>query len=873
MAFQRDGESALDVSAKTNLNGGSGAGSTTTPIGGSGGPATGVEHSHTGAGVRPAQKERAGRLDIGIQGMHCASCVSTVEKALSAVPGVRKAVVNLATERGSVTYDPATLNPSDLVEAVAGAGFTPLVEKATIPIGGISCASCVATIERALRGMPGVVSAAVNFATNVATVEYVPATVSVADLRRAIRDAGYDALEVAEGASLADHEKVAREREVRTLRTKLTVGIALTVPIFLGSVPEWFPWIPTLLQNFWVLLLLATPVQFWVGAQFYRGFWAALRHKTSDMNTLIAVGTSAAYLYSLVMTAAPGFFLARGIKPAVYFDTAAVIITLILLGRLLEAIAKGRTSEAIKRLMGLQAKTARIVRDGVEQDVPVEEVRIGDLVLVRPGEKVPVDGVVRDGASAVDESMLTGESIPVEKRPGDHVIGASLNKTGTFKFEATKVGKDTVLAQIVKLVEEAQGSKAPIQRIADYVASVFVPTVIGIAAFTFVVWWVFGPPPAFLFALLNFVAVLIIACPCALGLATPTAIMVGTGKGAEHGILIRSGESLETAHKIRTIVFDKTGTLTTGEAEVTDILSRETANANRGELLRLAASLERGSEHPLGEAIVARAKAEGCVLTDVDAFEALPGYGVRGKVEGRAILLGNARLMADSGVVLGELEAAAERLAGQGKTPMFVAVDGDAAGIIAVADTLKESSVRAIQALHRLGIEVVMITGDNRQTAAAIARQAGIDRFLAEVLPGQKASEVKQLQAEGKVVAMVGDGINDAPALAQADVGIAIGTGTDVAMEASDITLIRGDLTGVVTAIELSQRTMRTIKQNLFWAFIYNVLGIPIAAGVLYPVMGMLLDPMVASAAMAMSSVSVVSNSLRLRRFRPSLVR
>ncbi len=860
----------------------------------------GMIPAHGSAGSPAPRADSLARLDIGIQGMHCASCVSTIEEALATVPGVSSAVVNLAAERGTVHFDPAVVGPAALAKAIADTGYAPQVEKVTIPVGGISCASCVATIEGALRKTPGVVSATVNLATNAATVEFVPATTTLQDLRHAVRDAGYEPLEVGEGATLADHEKAAREREVHALKRRLGVGIALTVPVFLGSFPEWFPWVPRILQSFWVLLLLSTPVQFWVGAQFYRGCWAALRRRTSDMNTLIAVGTSAAYLYSLAMTVVPGFFQARGITPAVYFDTAAVIITLILLGRLLEAIAKGRTSEAIKRLVGLQAKTARVIRDGEEADIPVEEVRIGDLVVVRPGEKVPVDGVVREGASAVDESMLTGESLPVEKRPDDPVIGATLNKTGTFRFVATKVGRDTVLAQIIKLVEEAQGSKAPIQRLADRVASVFVPAVIGIAILTFGVWWAVGPRPAFLFGLLNFVSVLIIACPCALGLATPTAIMVGTGKGAEQGILIRSGESLETAHRIQTIVFDKTGTLTKGQPEVTDVLclgAEEMGNAECGmrneegggrnsairnpqsevaaqprEMLRLAASLERGSEHPLGEAIVARAKEGGLILSDVEGFEAVPGHGVRGKVDGRSVVLGNAKLMHEMGVSLGTLAETAETLAGQGKTPMFVAVDGEPIGVIAVADTLKEHSAEAISALHRLGVEVAMITGDNRRTAVAIAQQTGIDRVLAEVLPDQKADEVRKLQAEGKVVAMVGDGINDAPALAQANVGIAIGTGTDVAMEASDITLIRGDLRGVVTAIQLSKRTLRTIKQNLFWAFIYNVLGIPVAAGLLYPFFGMLLDPMVASAAMALSSVSVVTNSLRLRRFRPSVV-
>jgi P-type Cu+ transporter len=847
------------------------------------------------------------RLDFGIRGMSCASCVGAVERAIAAVPGVRQVAVNLAAERGSVHYDRRTTQPSAVIRAVADAGYTPVVEKVTLPIGGISCASCVATIEDVLRKTPGVVAATVNFATNAATVEFTPASASLADLRHAVRDAGYEPLEAADATSSADYEKAAREREVGILKRKLMTGIVFSAPVVLGSMHHWFPWAPSVLRNFWVQCVLTTPVQFWVGAQFYRGAWAALRHKTSDMNTLVAVGTSAAYVYSLAMTIAPDFFRAQGVTPAAHYETAAVIITLILLGRFLEAIARGRTSEAMKRLMGLQAKTARVLRDGEEADIPVDAVRIGDLVIVRPGEKVPADGVVREGASAVDESMLTGESIPVEKGPGDAVIGATLNKTGTFRFAATKVGKDTVLSQIIRLVEEAQGSKAPIQRLADYVASIFVPTVIGIAVLSFLAWWIFGPRPALLFAMLNFVAVLIIACPCALGLATPTAIMVGTGKGAELGILIRSGASLETAHKVRTVVLDKTGTLTKGEPDVTDVvpsteyrvpgaetaapraasparraggreprkgsagsdLGSPTLGDNQKEVLRLAASLERGSEHPLGEAIVRRARAEGLTLSEVREFEALPGRGVRGRVDEHAVLLGNARFLAESGIEAGGLLLAATEMAAQGKTPMFVVADGSAVGVLAVADSLKGSSARAVQALRQLGIAVVMITGDTRQTAAAIAKEAGIHRVLAEVLPDQKAQEIRRLQADGTVVAMVGDGINDAPALAQADVGIAIGTGTDVAMEASDITLIRGDLTGVVAAIELSKRTMRTIKQNLFWAFVYNALGIPVAAGVLYPLFGTLLDPMLASAAMALSSVSVVSNSLRLRRFRP----
>jgi Cu+-exporting ATPase len=619
--------------------------------------------------------------------------------------------------------------------------------------------------------------------------------------------------------------------------------------------------------NFFLQLLLQTPVQFWVGWQFYRGAWAAARHKTSDMNTLIAVGTSAAYLYSILATFSPGLFSAEGLAARVYYDTAGAIIVLILLGRLLEARAKGQTSEAIKKLIGLQAKTATVIVNSIQHDIPVGEVLIGDIVVVKPGEKIPVDGVIIEGHSAVDESMVTGESIPVEKTVGHEVVGATLNKTGTFIFKATKVGKDTMLAQIIKMVEEAQGSKPPIARLVDVIASYFVPVVIGVAVVTFAVWYFFGPVPALTYSLLNFVAVMIIACPCALGLATPTSIMVGTGKGAEHGVLIRGGEALETAHKLDAIVMDKTGTITRGEPVVTDILTAHGYQPE--EILRLAASAEKGSEHPLGEGIFNKAKEYGLTLLDSADFNAIPGHGIQADIAGRKILLGNSKLMRDRDIDTGNMKQKSEHLSGEGKTPMWVAIDGRIAGIIAVADTLKENSRAAVAALQHLGLEVIMITGDNRRTADAIAGQVGIDRVLAEVLPDGKAREVKNLQAEGKTVAMVGDGINDAPALAQADVGIAIGTGTDVAMESADITLISGDLTGVVTAIALSKATLRNIKQNLFWAFAYNTILIPVAAGVLFPFFGILLNPIFAAAAMGLSSVTVVSNALRLRRFRP----
>jgi Cu+-exporting ATPase len=765
-----------------------------------------------------------------------------------------------------------------LIEKVKDLGYGAKVEKVTLPVQGMTCASCVNKVEKALRSLKGVVSVSVNFATERASVEYIPEEVTITNLKRAVRDAGYQVLEVKVGDStlreedIVEKERLARERELSRLKWKFILGAILLIPILLlmYGAPVFEKWVGLSKEmNFFIQFLLATPVQFWAGRQFYVGFWKATKHKTSDMNTLIAVGTSAAYLYSLIVTFASHSIMVEGLMVDVYFDTSAAIIVLILLGRFLEARAKGRTSEAIKKLIGLQPKTARVIRNGNEADIPVEEVAQGDIVVVRPGEKIPVDGIVREGYSSVDESMVTGESLPVEKKAGDSVIGATMNKTGTFKFEATKVGKDTVLAQIIRLVQEAQGSKPPIARLVDVIASYFVPIVIAIAIVTFIVWYFFGPHPALTYAFLNFVAVLIIACPCALGLATPTSIMVGTGKGAENGILIRGAEALETAHQLKTIVLDKTGTLTKGEPSVTDIVESE--KFSRKEILFLAASAEKGSEHPLGEAIVNKAKEENVALLDPKDFQAIAGHGIEATIDSKRILLGNPKLMEEKKIFLNGFSEKAEGLSGEGKTPMFLAVDGEAAGIIAVADTLKESSKEAVGALHRMGLEVVMLTGDNQRTARAIAQQIGIDRVLAEVLPEMKAEEVRRLQAEGKKVGMVGDGINDAPALAQADVGIAIGTGTDVAMESSDITLIGGDLRGVVTAIALSKATIRNIRQNLFWAFAYNTILIPVAAGVLFPFFGILLNPIFAAGAMAFSSVTVVSNALRLRKFKPHM--
>ncbi len=737
--------------------------------------------------------------------------------------------------------------------------------KKTFPIKGMHCASCVAIIEGSLKKVPGVSEATVNLANAKATVSYDASLVTDEHISSAVSNVGYLAM-IGEELKSEDEEKIEKQKELSALLVKVSVSLVLGGLIFWGSFPGLMETAPAILREFWLQFILATPVQFWAGFAFYRATIPALRNRTANMDTLVVIGTTVAYLYSAFVVFEPNILISLGIKPEPYFDVSTIIIGLILLGRYFEAKAKAGTSEAIKKLIGLQAKTARVIRDGKEIDIPITEVDIGNIIRVRPGEKIPVDGVIVEGESSVDESMITGESMPTDKTAGDTVVGATLNKNGSFTFRATKVGSETMLAQIIKLVEDAQGSKAPIQRIADLVSSYFVPVVLILAIITFVLWYVFGPASALLYAILNTIAVLIIACPCAMGLATPTAIMVGTGKGAEYGILIKDAESLETVHKVNVIIFDKTGTLTKGKPEVTDIVSF--GDVTNSEALKLAASLEKGSEHSLAESIVSEAEKQKVEIIPTEGFKAIAGHGVEGMVGGQKIFLGNRRLMDREKISLNGNDKEIDRLEGEGKTVMMLARDGVLIALIAVADTVKESSREGVEMLLSMGIEPIMITGDNERTAKAIAEKIGIKKILAEVLPGEKEAQVRKIQAEGNIVAMVGDGINDAPALAAADVGIAMGTGTDVAIEAADITLINKDLKSVAFAIKLSKRTMRTIKLNLFWAFAYNILLIPVAMGVLFPVWEILMNPIFASVAMATSSISVVGNSLLLKRFK-----
>jgi Cu+-exporting ATPase len=735
------------------------------------------------------------------------------------------------------------------------------------PVRGMHCAACVGKVERALTSVPGVDQASVNLATEQATVSFDPARTSVDALQAAVAAAGYELAEPRTGAGpVDDAEQSAREAEQRSQRTRLIVGAVLSAPVLVGGMAHLLPWVPAVLQNPWVLLVLTTPVQFWVGWEFHRGFLHDLRYRNASMSTLVSLGTSAAYLFSVAVTLWPHKFPQHGAMT--YFDVSAVVITLVVLGRWLEARARGRTSEAIRRLVSLAPRTARIVRDGAEVDVPTDDVQVGDFVRIRPGERVPVDGVVTEGASTIDESMLTGESLPVDKTLDSKVLAGTVNRTGSFVFRAARVGSETALARIVKLVADAQGSRAPIQRLADRVAAIFVPIVLALATLTFLAWWIFGPAPSVLYALTNAVAVLVIACPCAMGLATPTAIMVATGRGAELGILVKSAIALELLDRVNTIVFDKTGTLTVGRLVVTDVITEAGGELGEDEILALAAAAEQGSEHPLGEAIVARAKERGLALPPISEFTTVPGQGIDAMAPDGRVLLGNRALMDARGIGVDALSSRARTLAGAGKTVVYLALAGRALGVIAVADVLKPEAPQVVAALARRGIDVTMLTGDARPTAEAIAAGAGVRRVLAEVLPEDKAREIAKLQEKGRRVAMVGDGINDAPALARADVGIAMGSGTDVAIEAADVTLVRGDLRGVVAAVDLSRQTLRIIKQNLIWAFGYNVVLIPVAAGALYPIWGVLLSPILAGAAMAFSSVSVVTNSLRLKKWR-----
>ena len=786
------------------------------------------------------------KVNIDVIGMTCAACSTRVEKALNKQDGVNTAEVNLIAQKATVEFDTEKIKVDGLIKTIEKTGYEVPLVKRTLIIEGMTCAACSTRVEKVLNKIEGVVKATVNLSNNKAVVEFPSGAVEDETLIKSVEKAGYKA-EIEVERDL-DREKELREKEIKSLKTSFIISAILSIPLF-SAMFFHMAGIETILTNGYFQLLLATPVQFIIGYRFYKGAFNSLRGGGANMDVLVSMGTSAAYFYSV-------YNVIAGVHEY-YFEASAMIITLILLGKTFEAVAKGKTSEAIKKLMGLQPKIARVIKDGVEMDIPIEKVEIGDIIVVRPGEKIPVDGVIVEGNSSIDESMITGESIPIDKAIGDEVIGATINKFGSFKFQATKIGKDTVLSQIVKLVEDAQGSKAPVQRLADKISGIFVPVVVVIAVITFLGFYL--AKGSFNIGLINAVAVLVIACPCALGLATPTAIMVGTGKGAENGILIKSGEHLERAHKMDTIVFDKTGTITKGEPEVTDIVVFN--EIDRNEILRIGASVEKTSEHPLGQAIVKKGEEELLKITEPEKFMAVPGKGLKATFEGKEVLIGNRKLMFENNVSIEEGEKELLKLEEEGKTAMLISLDNKLSGIIAVADQIKETSKKAIEELKSMGLDVYMITGDNERTAKAIANQVGITNVLAEVLPENKAEVVDKIKSEGKHVGMVGDGINDAPALAAADVGFAIGTGTDVAMEAADITLMRGELTGVVTAMKLSHRTMRTIKQNLFWAFFYNSVGIPFAA------LGFL-NPMIAGAAMAFSSVSVVTNSLRLKNFK-----
>lgn len=805
------------------------------------------------------------RVEISVRGMSCASCVGRVERTLKKQPGVTDAQVNLATEKAMATFDEHA-DPSRLVDAIEEAGYQPVIETAEIPVIGMTCGSCVSHVESSIEKLPGILQASVNLTTQKAFVRFLPGAVSLPRIHHAIKDAGYEPQDP--DTSAQTHSE---DREGIQLRNKVILAAAFTIPVVFIAMGKMIPALEAFFTSFlphrgWmgVEWLLTTPVLFYAGSRFYRAGYAELKHANPGMNSLVMIGSSAAYFYSVVALLMPGFFPAGTAES--YFEAAAVIVTLILLGRYFEHIAKGRTSEAIKKLLQLQAKTARVVREGETVEVPIEAVVPGDRILTRPGERIPVDGVIEEGHSYVDESMISGEPVPAAKQKDDEVVGGTINKNGSLTFRATRVGADTVLSQIIKMVESAQAEKPPIQQLADKIAGVFVPVVIVIALVTFGVWLGFGPAPALSFAFVTTVSVLLIACPCAMGLATPTAIMVGTGKGAEMGVLFRKGAALETLARMDTVVLDKTGTLTRGRPELTDFI---VVDGDENEVLQWVAAVEAQSEHPIAEAIVRGAKERGLDLPSISHFQAEPGYGIEAEVDGHKLNVGADRYMSRLGIELGNVEGRATALAREAKSPLYAAVDGKLVAMIAVADPLKEGSVEAISSLKALGLEVAMLTGDNRATAEAIARQVGIQRVLAEVLPDQKAAEIKRLQAEGDNVVFVGDGINDAPALAQADVGIAIGTGTDIAIEAGDVVLMRGDLRGIVNATALSMRTRKTILSNFVWAYGYNVALIPVAAGALYPFTGFLLNPMLAAAAMSLSSIFVLTNSLRLRRFQP----